>query len=136
MFCHQGECQASIVHLFLSRSDGLETGCSPTLVGWPKCLCLPTIHSSSKTGLVENNVFAKFLHDPGRTALATKGVVRRSSGFFGGRTSRIPYAVKLSGSASHEKVHGDLGSLHLYTRRPSDLSARQALLRRLQRSSL
>ena len=61
---------------------------------------MPPHFCSSKTGLAESNAFDKSLQDPSSSALATKGVVWRSSGSFDGRTSCIPWAVEPCGSFS------------------------------------
>ena len=42
---------------------------------------------SSKAGLVESDSFLRCVQCPGSSTLATKGVIHRSCGTFGGRTS-------------------------------------------------
>ena len=63
---------------------------------------------SFKTGLVEIDAFHKSLLSPGSCSLAS-GVVCRSAGFSGGRTSQTPL-VESSGPATHQEgsqISGD-----------------------------
>ena len=87
------------------------------------------------TRQVTSRVMASWrLHDPGSSALATKGVVHRSSGFSGGRTSLTPMPLILLMQYHHvRKFHRGLELLCLHLWKLSNyLSPRQAFLRRSQ----
>ena len=58
----------------------------------------------------------KSLHDPGRSSLASGGVVLRYAGSSGGRSSRLPLAGEFSGPAAHQEVsqrYGDTVTSHI-----------------------
>ena len=69
---------------------------------------LPTVYCS-ETYLVMKNAFSQFLLDSDSSTPAIKGVVRRSCGSSGGRTSQSLHAVESASSDTHQKVSQGVG---------------------------
>ena len=66
--------------------------------------------------------------------MATKGIVLRSCGSFGGGTPRIPCLWNLPVKPHIRKIHRGLELLHLHTCEiPRDFFTRQAFVKRLQK---
>ena len=65
----------------------------------------------SKIGFVESDVFNKSPCDLGGSSLASKGVVCKCTGSFGGRTSRASLAMESSGPDASQVVHRGLEML-------------------------
>ena len=59
-------------------------------------------------GLVQSDAFNKSLLGPGSSSLASEGVVFRSVGSFGGKTSQAPLVVESSFSAARQEFHRSL----------------------------
>ena len=86
LVCYQSKGKAPFVCVFCSWSDGMETWCVSASLEWFQCLCISPLYSS-KTGLVESDAFDILFLVPGRSCLASKGVVCRSAGPYGGRSN-------------------------------------------------
>ena len=84
----------------------------PGTIAVPTCFPL----CSFKTGLVESDAFSKSVLCLGSSSLASEGVICRSTGSSGGRTSGVLPAGKSSDPATHQESlqrYRDAVSLHV-----------------------
>ena len=128
----QSKHEASFICVFSSRSYGMEARCFSASLEWSQYIHVSPV-CYFKTGQVESDAFDKSRVDRSYFFLTSKGVVCRSASSFHGRTSRAPLAAESPGPHSSHRS-GDIATSCMESF--NSLSARLALYKRLQRSSL